>query len=246
MSLIAFLSIFSLINILPLAATIIWQKCRRASWTTLLFALAAFAINFAAHIPLEQWLPKIFSLLDAYPPVANKVWVVWFLYALVYGVFRKGVRWLILPRSTGERSARPFKFRRSGRRPNPFTYRNNADRAHLCVVGSGDSHNHIPWHRPDNFQCWHSTDPNGHCAKRSLWIFLSTVLLFAVYVLSPSIVSLNFNEPAVVDHHINVNILTIIVTVSFFVALLPFPLHHLHKPRPNQTKNTKFPDTHRL
>ena len=56
---------------------------------------AAFAVNSAVRIPLGRWLPEAMSFLDVYPSIAHRLWPAWFLEALIYGLFREGIRWLM-------------------------------------------------------------------------------------------------------------------------------------------------------
>ena len=87
-----FFAILSLIFVLPVAATVVWQRRSRASWTILLFASAAFAVNSALRLPLDRWLPQAMPFLDADPSGSH--WPAAFLVMLTYGLIREGVRWL--------------------------------------------------------------------------------------------------------------------------------------------------------
>ena len=92
-------AILSLVIVIPVAAAIIWQRHSRALWSSLFFGFGAYAVIGLLRIPLNQVLviPSIRELFNFSPPgLVMMVPLAWILYALIYALFREGIRWLIL------------------------------------------------------------------------------------------------------------------------------------------------------
>ena len=92
-------AILSLVIVIPVAAAIIWQRHSRALWSSLFFGFGAYAVIGLLRIPLNQVIviPSIRELFNFSPPgLVMMVPLAWILYALIYALFREGIRWLIL------------------------------------------------------------------------------------------------------------------------------------------------------
>ncbi|MCZ0940900.1 MAG: hypothetical protein OXJ55_19825 [Caldilineaceae bacterium] len=93
-------AILSLAVVIPVAAAIIWQRVSRALWGSLFFGFGAYAVIGLLRIPLDQALstPSIMELFSfPWPPgLVMKFPIGFILYALIYALFREGIRWLIL------------------------------------------------------------------------------------------------------------------------------------------------------
>ena len=94
------IAILSLIIALPVVASFVFQRHSRAQWGSLLFGFGAFAVNGLVRIPLtmEQVLatPLFRELLAFFPDILMRVPTAWIIYALILGLVREGIRWLIL------------------------------------------------------------------------------------------------------------------------------------------------------
>ena len=91
-------AILSLVIVLPAAAAIVWQRHSRALWGSLFFGFGAFAVNGLVRIPLGQALmhPLFVKLLAPFPEIFMNVPTAWIIWTLIIGLFREGIRWLIL------------------------------------------------------------------------------------------------------------------------------------------------------
>ncbi len=91
-------AILSLIIVLPAAAAIVWQRHSRALWGSLFFGFGAFAVNGLVQIPLGQVLthPLFGKVLAPFPDIFMLVPTAWIIMAFTIGLFREGIRWLIL------------------------------------------------------------------------------------------------------------------------------------------------------
>ena len=91
-------AILSLMIVLPAAAAIVWQRHSRALWGSLFFGFGAFAVNGLVQIPLGQVLthPLFGKLLAPFPEIFMNVPTGWIIWTLIIGLFREGIRWLIL------------------------------------------------------------------------------------------------------------------------------------------------------
>lgn len=89
----------ALIISLPAAAAVVWQRRNRASWKISLFAVAAFAVNYAVvRIPLWRELHEALILpLSPYLGIMNMNGFLgfWVLEGFVYGLLRIGILWLM-------------------------------------------------------------------------------------------------------------------------------------------------------
>ncbi len=91
-------AILSLMIVLPAAAVIVWQRHSRALWGSLFFGFGAFAVNGLVRIPLGQVLthPLFGELLAPFPYIFVNYPTSWIIWAFIIGLFREGIRWLIL------------------------------------------------------------------------------------------------------------------------------------------------------
>lgn len=82
----------------PIAIAILWQRRVRVHWNILLFALGAFAVNYLWQRLLGPQIPQF--VWEVIPPFALPVWMSfyssWVAVYLIYGLFREGIRWLVL------------------------------------------------------------------------------------------------------------------------------------------------------
>ena len=91
-------AILSLTIVLPTAAAIVWQRYSRALWGSLFFGFGAFAVNGLVGIPLGQVFthPVFGKLLAPFPEIFVNVPTSWIIWAFIIGLFREGIRWLLL------------------------------------------------------------------------------------------------------------------------------------------------------
>lgn len=81
-----------LIVVPPLAIAAVWQKRVGAAWTTLLFALVAFAVHYFARIPLTKYVSPYFDQM--FGPMVLGVFVSLYPKWFIFGLFRACVWWL--------------------------------------------------------------------------------------------------------------------------------------------------------
>lgn len=102
MNILIFIAKISLVTVLPIAAMIVWQRRTGAHWSSLLFCLLAFVINYFARPLLGETVYK-FANHDAFFPIliylayysGARVFFPWVLESLIFGLIREGSRWLI-------------------------------------------------------------------------------------------------------------------------------------------------------
>ena len=247
-----FLAILSLIFVLPIAATVVWQRRSRASWTILLFALAAFAVNYAVSIPLDRWLPEAMPFLDADPSISPRLWLASFLVTLTHGLIREGIRWLTFRyAATNVRSWQAGVMFGLGYaclavlvETTPL-FSDLGAAANQVPDSSAETMPDVPlsvWFMPvilftlyvsvvqTIFNVGTALTVMFSVQRRNLWLFLAAVLLYAVYFVLPPIVGLYFPETQVNGFDSPLHWLAVTLPLAFLVALLPFLLlYRLHK-----------------
>jgi len=247
-----FLAILSLMFVLPVAATVVWQRRSRASWTILLFALAAFAVNYAVSIPLDRWLPEAMPFLDADPSISPRIWPAAFLVMIIYGLIREGVRWLT------------FRYAATNVRSWQAGVMFGLGYACLAVLVEttplfsdlGAAANQVPdsaaeampdvpfsvWLMPvvlvtldrgvvlTIFNVSTALTVMFSVQRRNPWLFLVAVLVYAVCSVLPSIALLYFPATQAGGQDIPLHALAVSLPLTFLVTLLPFPLlYRLHR-----------------
>ncbi|MCY4072134.1 MAG: YhfC family glutamic-type intramembrane protease [Chloroflexi bacterium] len=82
----------------PVAAVVLWQRRFRSSWTIVLFALVAFAVNFLLqelaspiYNPISEAIIPLIS-----PPYQMAFFLPWIAIYFVGGLIREGVHWLTI------------------------------------------------------------------------------------------------------------------------------------------------------
>lgn len=247
-----FFAILSLTFVLPVAATVVWQRRSRASWTILLFVLAAFVVNFAVSTPLDRWLPQAMPFLDADPSLAPRLWPAGFLVMLIYGLIREGIRWLTFRyAATSIRSWQEGVMFGLGYAclavlvENTLLFSDLGAAANQVPDSSAEAMPDVPfsvWFVPvvlftlyvgvveTIFNVGTALTVMFSVRRRDLWLFLAAVLLYAVYAALPPLVGLYFPAPQEGGQDFPLHALAVTLPLAFLVALLPFLLlYRLHK-----------------